>query len=395
MIGLRRGIPFLMCLAAAAQTQPAAAPAKPPAPQSQSVAAPANPPAPPTQPAAAAPAKPPAPQTQPAAAPVDPPAPPTQPAAVPSNPPAPQTQPAAAPANPPAPQTLPAAPPPKPPAPLEYVGSDVCQGCHEDISDAFQKNPHHLAETDKKYHAAGHACEACHGPGSRHVDSMNAADIRNPAKLNPAETDRICLACHLNQPTHVGRIQSSHARNQVSCIACHSMHRNGGTDLVARRATDVNALCAKCHTDVWAAFQRPYHHRLPEGAMSCVDCHNPHGSFLPHMIQTVDANEPGCFKCHGDLRGPFTFEHAPVRLEGCTACHQPHGSANPRMLTRAQVRFVCLECHSNLPLPTPPANGTLGAVPPAFHDLRDPRFQQCTNCHQRVHGSYVSRDFLR
>jgi hypothetical protein len=33
-----------------------------------------------------------------------------------------------------------------------------------------------------------------------------------------------------------------------------------------------------------------------------------------------------CVKCHGDKRGPFTFEHAPVRLEGCGACHQPHGS---------------------------------------------------------------------
>ena len=165
--------------------------------------------------------------------------------------------------------------------------------------------------------------------------------------------------------------------------------------MVARRFADVNTLCARCHADVWAAFQRPFRHRLPEGAMSCVDCHNPHGSFLPRMMQTVNANEPGCFKCHGDLRRPFTFEHGPMRLEGCTACHQPHGSANPRMLIRAQVRFVCLECHSNLPAPSPPANGTLATVPPAFHDLRDPRFQQCTNCHQRVHGSYVSRDFLR
>ncbi len=151
----------------------------------------------------------------------------------------------------------------------------------------------------------------------------------------------------------MGRINSSHAKNQVSCVACHSIHKNGPNGLVPRKAADINQLCAGCHTDVWASFQRPFKHRLPEGAMSCVDCHNPHGSVLPRMIQTANANEPGCFKCHGDKRGPFTFEHAPVRLEGCTACHQPHGSANPRMLIRAEVRFVCLECHSNLPAPTP------------------------------------------
>jgi DmsE family decaheme c-type cytochrome len=285
------------------------------------------------------------------------------------------------------------APPPAATQPAEYVGSQACQMCHEDISNAFQKNPHQQVETGNTHGWANRACESCHGPGSKHADSASAADIRQPAKLKPADADKICLTCHLNQPTHVGRINSSHARNQVSCTACHSIHKNGPNGLVARKQADINKLCAGCHADVWASFQRPYKHRLPEGAMSCVDCHNPHGSFLPRSIQTVSANEPGCFKCHGDKVGPFTYEHPPVRLEGCTACHQPHGSANPRMLTRHEVRFVCLECHANLPTPVPAA--TLGTVPPATHDLRSPRFQNCNLCHQKVHGSYVSRDFLK
>jgi DmsE family decaheme c-type cytochrome len=209
--------------------------------------------------------------------------------------------------------------------------------------------------------------------------------------LKPSETDRICLTCHQNQTTHSGRLASSHAKNQVSCTACHSIHKNGPHGLVARKPAEINAQCAACHANVWASFQRPYKHRLPEGAMSCVDCHNPHGSVLPRSIQTTRSNEPGCAKCHGDKVGPFPFEHAPVRLEGCGACHEVHGSANPRMLTRAQVQYVCLECHSNLPVPNPGPNATLGTVPPAFHDLRSPRFQNCTTCHQKVHGSYVNR----
>jgi len=298
-------------------------------------------------------------------------------------------------------QEKPAAPSPAAPAPAaakkpaEYIGSEMCGSCHEDIAKAFQKNPHHVVETDKKRGFDTKACESCHGPGSNHMDSMSAADIRNPLKLRPAEADRACLTCHLNQPTHVGRINSSHAKNQVSCVSCHSIHKNGPYGLVPRKATDINQLCSGCHSDVWASFQRPFTHKLPQGAMSCVDCHNPHGGVLPRNLQTANANEPGCFNCHGDKRGPFTFEHAPVRLEGCTACHQPHGSANPRMLTRAEVRFVCLECHSNLPAPTLPANGTIGTTPPAIHDLRNPRFQNCNVCHQKVHGSYVSRDLLK
>jgi DmsE family decaheme c-type cytochrome len=284
----------------------------------------------------------------------------------------------------------PAATPPPDKKPAEYVGSQTCQGCHEDIYNALLKSPHQRVEVDKHRGWEGKACESCHGPGSKHAESMSPADIRQPAKLKAAETDRICLTCHLNQPTQVGRIQSSHAKNQVSCVACHSVHKD---KLVLRKQAEINAQCAGCHTDVWASFQRPYKHRLPEGAMSCVDCHNPHGSVLPAQIQTVHANEPSCFKCHGDLRGPFPYEHAPMRLEGCPACHQPHGSANPRMLIRAQVRFVCLECHSNLPAPTP--SPTLGTTPPAFHDLRSTRFQNCNICHQKIHGSYVDRGLLK
>jgi DmsE family decaheme c-type cytochrome len=278
------------------------------------------------------------------------------------------------------------------PAP-PYAGSEACQTCHEDIYKAFVKSPHHSVDTDKKRGWEGKACESCHGPALKHTESASAQDIRNPVKLAAAETDKICLSCHRNQPTHVGRLQSSHARNQVSCTACHSVHAHGPTGMVVRKLAAINEQCGTCHLNAWAQFQRPYHHRLPEGAMSCVDCHNPHGSLRPAMTQSFAANEPGCLNCHGDKRGPFAFEHAPVRFEGCGACHELHGSANPRMLIRQEVRFVCLECHANLP--TVKTNTTMGVVPPSFHDLRSPRFQNCTVCHQKIHGSHVDRNLLK
>jgi DmsE family decaheme c-type cytochrome len=297
-----------------------------------------------------------------------------------------------APASPPAPA---AAAPASDHKPAEFVGSTTCQMCHEDIFNAFQKNPHQTVETDKKRGFETKACESCHGPGSKHAESASAADILQPAKLKPADADRRCLTCHKNQATHSGRLNSSHANNQVSCTACHSIHKNGPHGLVARKPAEINAQCAACHANIWASFQQPYKHRLPEGAMSCVDCHNPHGSVLPSSIQLTRANEPACAKCHGDKVGPFTFEHAPVRLQGCATCHEPHGSANPRMLNRAEVRYVCMECHSNLPVPKPPPGSTLGTVAPAFHDIRNPRFQNCTLCHQKVHGSYVTRTLTK
>lgn len=277
--------------------------------------------------------------------------------------------------------------------PATYVGSEACQMCHEDIFAAFQKNPHFAIEKDKRRGFETRACESCHGPGSKHAESTSAADIRDPAKLPVAEADRGCLSCHLNRPSEAGRIESGHAKNQVSCVTCHAMHKSA-EELVPRRRAAINAECAGCHTAEWASFQRPYKHKLPEGAMSCVDCHNPHGSILSHSLRTVSANEPGCLNCHGDKRGPFIFEHPPVRFEGCTACHEPHGSANPRMLIRQEVRFVCLECHANTPT-TAAASHTIGAVPPSFHDLYSPQFQNCTVCHVKVHGSNVSQGLLR
>jgi DmsE family decaheme c-type cytochrome len=279
--------------------------------------------------------------------------------------------------------------------PAELAGSQMCQTCHEDMFNAFAKNPHYVVETDKKRGWAGSACESCHGPGGKHAESVSPGDIRQPAKLKPQDASRICLTCHRNQTTHTGRLNSSHAKNQVSCTACHAIHKNGPANLVPRRPDEISKQCASCHANVWASFQKPYKHRLPEGAMSCVDCHNPHGSTLARSIQTTRADEPACVKCHGDKAGPFPFEHAPVRLEGCGACHEAHGSANPRMLTRSQVRFVCMECHSNLPVPQPAAKSNLGTVGPALHDLRSPRFQNCTLCHQKVHGSYVDRALFK
>jgi DmsE family decaheme c-type cytochrome len=281
-----------------------------------------------------------------------------------------------------------------------FVGSETCGMCNEDIGKAFAKSPHGAIDTGdtgaaaKRYGFKGNACESCHGPGSAHVASLSAADIRNPGKMPLAEVDRTCLTCHRNQPTVSGRLEASHARNAIACTVCHSVHAHGPEGLVMRKPAEINGQCESCHIDVKASFAEPFKHRVPENAMTCVDCHNPHGSFKPGLQRMASANEPGCFQCHSDKRGPFTFEHAPVREEGCQSCHVPHGGQNAKMLIRQEVRLVCLECHANLPAPN--TNGRVtGVVPPAFHDLTSPRYRNCTVCHQKVHGSHVDRNLLR
>src|SRR5580658_1895543 len=94
--------------------------------------------------------------------------------------------------------------------PPGYVGSETCAGCHADLAKAFAISPHHPVDVDAKRGWQGRACESCHGPGQKHAESANPALISNPANLAAAAADKICLTCHLNQPTQIGRLESSH-----------------------------------------------------------------------------------------------------------------------------------------------------------------------------------------
>jgi DmsE family decaheme c-type cytochrome len=122
--------------------------------------------------------------------------------------------------------------------------------------------------------------------------------------------------------------------------------------------------------------------------MSCSACHKPHNEDQRPLLRMASGPDPACVTCHADKRGPFVFEHPPLRVNGCQACHQPHGSVNTKLLRRAEVKNVCFECHS-------PGTNVLTSQPVAYHDLRSPRFRECTVCHREIHGSNSSREFLR
>lgn len=263
---------------------------------------------------------------------------------------------------------------------------EVCGACHEDLVKAFLASPHNAISGKKGWE--NQACAACHGAGLKHAESADPKLIRNPRHATLAGAEASCTVCHVQTKRTTSHVMNSHTRHQVGCLTCHSVH-GGAEGLVARRAATVNRQCTACHVAEKASFLQPHGHPVARDSMSCTDCHAPHGSTLARAVRTISSNDTGCLKCHGDKRGPFTFEHAPMRIEGCSSCHVPHGSANPHLLTRHEVRFQCLECHGNL------AAGAIGSAAPAFHDLRSPRYRNCTTCHVKIHGSHVNRAFLR
>ncbi len=281
-----------------------------------------------------------------------------------------------------------------------YVGSDACKSCHQDIWFNFYKNPHFKSIASGKEPPERTGCEGCHGPGQGHVQAGGGRNTipRAFSVMTPKRALETCLECHAKDLTRANIRRSEHTQHDVACNNCHSIHHSPTPKyLLARQQRD---LCYGCHANVRAQFDMPSKHRVNEGFMTCTDCHNPHGAFpptwgmgqRPRMVDQAVTNEEPCLKCHVDKRGPFIYEHAPVRIEGCETCHNPHGSMNAKLLRRPVVFTLCLECHNG------GGSGTRNQgvnIQSAQHNLLDPKYQRCTMCHVRIHGSnadqYVKR----
>jgi len=285
-------------------------------------------------------------------------------------------------------------------APTGFVGGEACKTCHADVWAKFYKNPHFKSVASGKETPEHTGCEGCHGPGGAHVAAHGGkATIVAFSQLEPKQILDNCLRCHANTLSRANIRTSSHTEAGVACTSCHSIHKSPAPKfLLADKQID---LCYGCHADVRSQFSMPFKHRVNEGAMVCTDCHNPHGAFQPtwrngerpRMMQAAMANEEPCLKCHAEKRGPFVFEHPPVRIEGCESCHYPHGSPNSRLLRRPVVFTMCLECHNGAPGFSRTGQGD--PVPFQFHNLRSPIFQNCTNCHSHIHGSNLDAFFLK
>ena len=175
------------------------------------------------------------------------------------------------------------------------------------------------------------ACENCHGPGSAHakagggrgvggIMSFEADDPRTSEEKNS-----ICLACHeRGDRTQFGRA-ASHEERGLACVNCHTIMKSVSRKNQLKTAWEPDT-CFQCHKDRRAQMFRSSHMPMREGKIVCSDCHNPHGSFTESLLKKDSINDV-CYTCHAEKRGPFLFEHEPVR-ENCDNCHDPHGSMN-------------------------------------------------------------------
>ena len=261
----------------------------------------------------------------------------------------------------------------------DYVGAEVCATCHDAEAKGFASNPH--SKMVLMNGSNGVTCENCHGPGRAHVEGGgDVTKIFNPGKGAAKQVDQTCLGCHAG--AHPDFERSPHAKAGVGCTSCHSVHHSEEPAKLLKASEPT--LCFQCHGDVKPAFDMPFHHPVNEGVVQCNDCHDVHGTFGENNLRSTADQNRICTKCHMETRGPFVYEHAPVKAEGCMGCHSPHGSQNPRMLNMASINTLCNQCHSRV------ANATVHGMGAGSDELAP-----CTSCHTYIHGSNINAAFLR
>jgi len=262
--------------------------------------------------------------------------------------------------------------------PAHFVGNETCANCHDDQAKKFSENPH--SKLALAHGKNGITCENCHGAGKAHSEDGDAAKIFNPAKASPKQADAQCLSCHSGQ--HANFDRSPHAKANIGCTTCHSVHSSTGEAALLK--VDQPKLCFQCHNDVKPAFNMPFHHKVNEGLIKCSDCHDTHGTMEKSNLRSTADQNAVCTKCHTETRGPFVFEHAPVKSEGCVGCHTPHGSQNARLLNMPSINTLCNQCHS------PVAAGTIHGAGTGSQESHP-----CVTCHTFIHGSNVNPAFIR
>jgi DmsE family decaheme c-type cytochrome len=261
-----------------------------------------------------------------------------------------------------------------PPVEAHYVGAKVCRTCHASQAASFDKT---LMGRIGKTQKGKFDCENCHGPGSAHVKAGGGRGVGGIISFRPNDMSRtaeennaICLTCH-ERGDRTNWHGSIHETRGLMCTNCHTIMKAVSRKNQLKTAFEPDT-CFQCHKDRRAQMFRSSHMPMREGKMVCSNCHNPHGSFTETLLRGDSINDV-CYKCHAEKRGPFLFEHQPVR-ENCLNCHDPHGTVNEFSLKLSRPR-LCFECHG------------FGHAQSSGVNAIQTMGRQCQNCHTAVHGS--------
>ena len=262
----------------------------------------------------------------------------------------------------------------------------MCADCHS-------TNLHKRYDVEKGAYATAFSeinvsCEACHGPGSKHVDWVGQSgaakggdyggDLGLVVLLAEAEEGEWLLDPETQNPVRSRPLEST---VQVeTCAPCHShrrpigpVHRHGGRFLDTHLPSILEEVLY--HTDgqikeevyVYGSFvqSKMFHH-----GVRCSDCHN------PHSLKLHAEGNALCVRCHVATKYN-SKEHHFHALDSSGAS--------------------CADCHM-------PIKHYMGVDPRRDHSIRIPRPDlsvklgtpnACTNCHEGKDDAWAAEAFTK
>ena len=193
-----------------------------------------------------------------------------------------------------------------------------CLSCHATgVSVSYQRQTHHWVTSMVE---PGVGCEACHGPGARHVESKAKGDIVSMETLSAERANAVCANCHGPREPHFPLLDATH-RFVPGSLYEQSFQPSGLVDGDSRSGEYFVDGRPSSSSFEWQALQQSK--CFLQGQVTCLTCH-----VAPHAVvhganelkpATADATCAGCHEVEaGDPRA-----HSHHAQTACVSCHMP------------------------------------------------------------------------
>jgi predicted CXXCH cytochrome family protein len=268
----------------------------------------------------------------------------------------------------------------------------------------------------------GIACEACHGPGAKHIAAnrnplrryvLHYGAKRDPTIISPLELPKdrqvqICGHCHGQRlPNPPSRIREFVTTGDPYTAGDDLNRHTRPIDIATKLAgIDLSLRFWRDGTPRLTAYE--YQGLLMtedyrKGGLTCISCHSAHSGDPRGMIAPVMRTNAACARCHESIVKNVSAhtKHAPKSSgSNCYACHMPkitYGLLDVHPTHRIQIpdpsrawRYdmpeACTLCHSNRTVRWAAESLQLRERPP-----EDADYEIAENIRQLLSGDVVQR----
>ena len=174
-----------------------------------------------------------------------------------------------------------------------------------------------------EYSEMGVGCEACHGPGAKHVKSKAKKDIFNPANVDIKAQSKVCGYCHIRVENEKYRSAQGTPREDLPAPTVGDSYKAG---------------------DDWTKWY-PEHVSIP-GVQPDKPFNAEYKGDLKGLFKTDDfAKANGVYeeaKHHQEYQGFLQSKHFASGQLSCITCHSPHAGKGK---LKKVPSGACVKCH--------------------------------------------------